>query len=948
MFTDPLDDPQPHPLGFFRGILPNPHPGQTFDQVHYNVSRYCQFVPVWGKPSPFYNMSADLNGAWGDIFVEDLIRGNGMFPLVHMSFFGEGLSLAHPEDMEGATLSDQEWRDLYLDSALSIVNVTRPAYISIGNEVNRWYEQYGHSGENGFDNYLSLYNATYDAIKGLSPDTKVFCTFSREIVSENREADMSVLDLFSKDRMDLLVMTTYPFSVAGINRVSDLADDYYSGVFDHMDTMPVGFSEMSWISHSSFGGEREQSNFIMNMTGRLTVEQGLDLELLGWSWLHDIGPTDTSGLKFNDGIEKSSLNIFKMNTEPTYDRFNRTIDLTEDFKTFVYDLNRTFSDPDPWDSLTYRIWNGTAYTNTTSTNEFMATIVDGTLILRSFENVSGSSMIRIKVEDTVGETNWTMMLVTVEEVNDPPSIVIDNIPLEFLEGETRFVSLSLFVRDAEDDIEELDFSVIGSTVLTVELRYFPEPMLYIYPPTNDWNGITSIMLRVNDTDGASSDIQIPVIVAPQQDAPILNLPTSIEFDEDSTYRSDTIGWWTDPDGDDLQVNITTDDPNSMTIELNGSFMEITPYQDINGFFTIRVNVSDGALFTEDIMEINIIQVNDPPRSNVPPLLELVEDTIEYFNMTELDLKDPENEEIFFIVEDPSEKINTISFPGNGTMKIRPSPDSFGQGSFLIDMRDASGGSTIVRFNYSIKPVNDPPYLRTPENWTLYMNRGETVWIDLTLDPYKFEDPDNKTYDLLLEEDSDWCQVDRSDLVINVPRNTTLNGTMVNLQLFDPLGAGSEVRTLKIVVLDPLVEDEYGLEIDNISVSVNDGEIIVDVKGGPGQIIWAVISTSTSGKFSTLVSEDPNTPGRYYVRISGLGLQDGESCSLHLSSVMDGNNDAYPSPIRFNYQAENEDDGGDEDEGPDTVMILIIASVVILILFIFLLSRRKKLDTDPEE
>jgi len=70
---------------------------------------------------------------------------------------------------------------------------------------------------NGFQHYVSLYEEVYDTVKKKSPKTKVFCTFAREIVSENWEADLKVFKMFPPDKMDILVFTSYPYAVQGIN-----------------------------------------------------------------------------------------------------------------------------------------------------------------------------------------------------------------------------------------------------------------------------------------------------------------------------------------------------------------------------------------------------------------------------------------------------------------------------------------------------------------------------------------------------------------------------------------------------------------------------------------------------------------------------------------------------------------------------------------------------------
>ncbi|MGC8899121.1 MAG: hypothetical protein ACP5KP_01210, partial [Candidatus Micrarchaeia archaeon] len=220
----PIDSPQLPSRGFFMGVLPNPAKGQSFDDAYAQAARHSEFVPVWGRPTPFYNLAAELNGSWGQTFVKQLIRGNGMFPIVHLSFIGSGVTLVTPPGMENATLSDPAWRAAYKQAALDVVKATRPRYLSLGNEVNRWYEKYGEDGPNGFRNYVSLYEEIYDEVKKISPETKVFCVFAREIVSENREANLEVLRLFNPNKMDLLVFTSYPYAL-GKTDPSMIPDD---------------------------------------------------------------------------------------------------------------------------------------------------------------------------------------------------------------------------------------------------------------------------------------------------------------------------------------------------------------------------------------------------------------------------------------------------------------------------------------------------------------------------------------------------------------------------------------------------------------------------------------------------------------------------------------------------------------------------------------------------
>jgi hypothetical protein len=270
-------------------------------------------VPVWGRPTPFYEMAADLSGSWGVLFVDQYTRDNGMFPLIHLSFMGPGMTLSSPPNIADPTLSNPQWREAYKQAAMDTVRASRPLFLSLGNEVNRWYETYGavQGDANGFQHYVSLYEEIYDAVKSLSPGTQVFCTFAREVVSENREADMNVIQMFNPDKLDLLMLTSYPHAVQGINCPSDIPDGYFSSLNQLIPGKTMGFSEVAWPSLEAFGGEQGQADFLADLCGRLTRDQGADPHLLGWSWLHDLDDNDSIGLIRNDGTVKLAYNIWK-------------------------------------------------------------------------------------------------------------------------------------------------------------------------------------------------------------------------------------------------------------------------------------------------------------------------------------------------------------------------------------------------------------------------------------------------------------------------------------------------------------------------------------------------------------------------------------------------------------------------------------------------------------
>ena len=51
-------------------LLPTPAEAQSFSTAYQKASECAEFVPVWGRPTPFYQIPAELSGDWGRAFVE--------------------------------------------------------------------------------------------------------------------------------------------------------------------------------------------------------------------------------------------------------------------------------------------------------------------------------------------------------------------------------------------------------------------------------------------------------------------------------------------------------------------------------------------------------------------------------------------------------------------------------------------------------------------------------------------------------------------------------------------------------------------------------------------------------------------------------------------------------------------------------------------------------------
>ena len=345
---DPADSPAAPSAGFHKGFLPNPgddHPDPLEDPYDM-AGQNAHFVPLWPDqvgegedfPAPtVWNFAVKLLRPRGSDVLGALVRGNGLFPLIQLSFIDGGYgayTLKTPEDWDEhpeygeASLSNPYWRAFYKEAVLDVVRVARPLYLSVGNEVNKWYEQQMDPAaalgpENDFEHFVSLYEEIRDGVKALSPTTRVYCVIARETVARLCEADLDVLDLFDPATLDVVVFTSYPFTVKRdrdgnplpdpIHRPSDVPADYYaSALADRgLAGKPLGFTEIGWPSENGpFGGEQAQADFLSVVPGALTADQGLDLRLLGWPWLHDLAGGDSHGLIERDGTAKTAFGVW--------------------------------------------------------------------------------------------------------------------------------------------------------------------------------------------------------------------------------------------------------------------------------------------------------------------------------------------------------------------------------------------------------------------------------------------------------------------------------------------------------------------------------------------------------------------------------------------------------------------------------------------------------------
>lgn len=206
-------------------------------------------------------------------------------------------------------------RERFLATVTATAREHRPRFLAIGVETNRLWM----SDRTSFDGFSRAYAEAYDAVKKVSPDTKVFTVFQLELMrghaarmtGRDDEPQWDLLERFA-GRLDLLGLTTYPF--LQYQRPSDIPEDYYSDAARRL-RVPVAFTEIGWPSArpasavAAYEASPDAQAEFVDRFFALTAATRPAIAL--WSFPFELGvPSslfDSVGIRGADGAAKPAL-----------------------------------------------------------------------------------------------------------------------------------------------------------------------------------------------------------------------------------------------------------------------------------------------------------------------------------------------------------------------------------------------------------------------------------------------------------------------------------------------------------------------------------------------------------------------------------------------------------------------------------------------------------------
>ncbi|MCF7911695.1 MAG: tandem-95 repeat protein [Candidatus Cloacimonetes bacterium] len=281
----------------------------------------------------------------------------------------------------------------------------------------------------------------------------------------------------------------------------------------------------------------------------------------------------------------------------------------------VQDMSEYITDPD-----------GDELILSFSGNEQINISIDGMIVTAyGDENWNGTETINYSVDDGNGHIVTGTLVLEVLPVNDPPDI---SLPYSFTlqEDQELTVDFSTYINDIEGD--EWFLTASATENITVSIN---ESMVTLTPDAN-WNGQETITFTADDYQDSNFDDLI-VIVNPQPDAPIVNLPDQFDIYENTYLTISIAEYISDPDGDDFSVYATNTDEVSVVVSTDS--ITIMPNPDWWGTDTITINADDSTmrLIGSDDVIINVIHVHQPPDLFLPEQFMIDEDSPENFDLS---------------------------------------------------------------------------------------------------------------------------------------------------------------------------------------------------------------------------------------------------------------------------------------------------------------------------
>ena len=496
---------------------------------------------------------------------------------------------------------------------------------------------------------------------------------------------------------------------------------------------------------------------------------------------------------------------------------------------------------------------------TQAANGIAVVNVDGTFTYTPNENFNGTDVFTVLVSDNQGSTAISTITVTVTSVNDAP--IAPSLIIITTSEDTPVESI---INATDSDGDALTFTIENAPINGTAVVNADGTFTYI--PNLNFTGTDSFSVRVADGSSGFVIVNIQVVVAPENDAPVV---PNYEFTmlEDTILTSRVFA--TDLDEDLLTYTLQTQAANGIAVvNVDGTFT-YTPNENFNGTdaFTVLVNDNQGGTAVSTIT-ITVTSVNDEP---VAPSLIIITTSEDTPVESVINATDPDGDALAFTIENAP--INgTATVNGDGTFTYIPNLNFTGTDAFRVRVADGSGGFVIVNIQVVVAPENDAPVVPNYEFTTL----EDTV---LTSRVFATDiDGDPLTYTLQTQATNGVAEVNEDGTFTYTP-NENFNGVDEFTVLVSDNQGGMVTSIIRVLVIPiddaPVAPNELfisTLEKTPVSSQIN----AVDPEGLPliytieNQPVNGAATIDNNGFFTYTPNENFSSTDAFAVRITDAG------------------------------------------------------------------------------
>jgi hypothetical protein len=301
---DPVSPGPPAPATFRKGVSVSPR-SITLADIQEFVERADEAGDLLAWASAWNEVNGDSSSLSSFAFA--LARSEGFVPVVEAAFYNpETGRLILP--LTPLVLAS------YKSGAVAFAERHKPPYLALGIDVNLVADALPAD----FELYVDLFSETYDAVKAVSPNTKVFLVFQLEQlkglrgglfggVNDTTTARWDLLDRFPK--ADLFGFASYPGLI--YKEPSEIPASYYAEIATRT-SKPIAITELGWSANSTIAGwesdDAEQAEFVARFFE--LVEPLRDrTDMVIWTFLFDQAfgdPFTGIGLRRSDGSARPS------------------------------------------------------------------------------------------------------------------------------------------------------------------------------------------------------------------------------------------------------------------------------------------------------------------------------------------------------------------------------------------------------------------------------------------------------------------------------------------------------------------------------------------------------------------------------------------------------------------------------------------------------------------